>query len=143
MPGPQQTINVGGPSTEPPTSYKEQIALLRNSKGLLRLFGCFAVIYFLTTLFLGLIFMAMLFPLTLAFARLEVIFTPAYHLAGKIMGVQGLPAQLARPPSWLTIYSIVWIVFHLAIVAILIRLLFFAGYYNQNLIFIFVRLLQQ
>ncbi len=92
------------------------------------------LVYLLTPLFLGLIFMAMLFPLTLAFARLQVIFTPAYHLAGRIMGVKGLPARLASPPIWLTVYSITWVLFQLGLVAILVRLLFFVGFCNQNLI---------
>lgn len=134
MPSTQEAVNVADPSAEPPTSYKEQIALLRNAKGVLRLLGYLSLVYFLTVLFLGFIFMAMLLPLTLAFARLAVIFTPAYHLAGRIMGVKGLPARLASPPTWLTIYSIVWVLFQLGIAAILVRPLFFVGFCNQNLI---------
>ena len=141
MPGPQETDNMADPSAEPPTSYKEQIALLRNPKGWLRLLGYLSLVYIVTALFFGLIFMAMLFPLTLAFARLEVIFTPAYHLAGRIMGVKGLPARLASPPSWLTIYFMVWVLLQLGLVAILVRLLFFVGFCNQNMICISGRLL--
>ncbi len=143
MPSPQEAINAGGPSPEPPTSYKEQIALLRNAKGLSRIPGYVVLAYFLTTVFLGLIFMAMLLPLTLVLTRLAVIFTPAYRLYGRIVGMQGLPTRLAKPPTWLTIYSIVWVIFQLGIVAILVRLLFFVGFTDQNLIFIFGRLLQR
>ncbi|HEX8990577.1 MAG TPA: hypothetical protein VF784_02770 [Anaerolineales bacterium] len=141
MPSTQEAVNVADPSAEPPTSYRQQIVLLRNPKGWLRLLGYLSLVYFLTVLFLGFIFMAMLLPLTLAFARLAVIFTPAYHLAGRIMGVKGLPARLAIPPTWLTIYSIVWVLFQLGIAAILFRLLFFVGFCNQNLICISSHLL--
>ena len=141
MPGSQGTINMADMSAHSPTTYKEQIALLRNPKGWLRLLGYISLAYFLIGLFIGLLFMVMLFPLTLAFARLQFIFTPAYHLAGRIMGVKGLPERLARPPTWFTIYSIVWVVFQLAIVAMLVRLLFFAGFCNQNLICIFGHML--
>lgn len=129
------------PSAEPPITYKEQVALLGNSTRQMSLLGYVALLYFLTLLLLGGIFMAMLFPLTLAFVRLACIFTPAYHLLGQILGVKGLPARLATPPTWLTIYSIIWVLFHLGIVALLIRVIFFIGFCTQNLICIFGRML--
>ena len=120
------------PSAKTPTTYWEQIALLRNAKGLIRLLVYLAVIYFLTPFLLGLIFMAILFPLTLAVIRLAVVFPPAYHLAGRVMGVNGLPAHLAKPPTWYTIYSILYEALCLAVAAFFIRLLFFSGFCNQN-----------
>ena len=73
---------------EPPTTYREQIAILWPSKRGLRMLGYFALMYVLVSLFfLGLVFMTILFTLTLAFARLMFIFTPAYHLVGRMLGV--------------------------------------------------------
>ena len=126
-------------AVEPPTTYREQIALLWNQKGLLRLLGYLAVVYFLTPIVLGLIFLAMLFPLTLALVRLTFVFTPVYHLAGRIMCVKGLPERLAKSPMWFLVYSIVWVVVMLAVVGFLVRMLFFSGFCNQNLICMLVK----
>jgi len=128
-------------SPQTPSTYKEQIALLQQSKGWLRLFGYLAALYLLTPILLGLVFMLMLFPLTVALFRLSLIFTPVYHLAGRIMGVKGLPERLARPPTCITVYSLVWAAVMLAIVAFCIRILFLTGFCNQNLICMFGPLL--
>lgn len=122
------------PSAEPPTTYREQVALLQYPKGWLRLFGYLAIVYFLTPIVLGLVFMMMLFPLTLALVRLSFVWTPVYHFAGRIMGLKGLPEHLAKPPTWTTIYSLVWAIVTLVIVGFCIRILFFSGFCNQNLI---------
>ncbi len=124
------------PSAGPPTTYSEQIALLRNSKRWLRVFGYLGLIFLLTPVVLGFVFMMMLFPLSLAFARLAVVYTPAYHLMGRLLGVENLPQRLAKPPLWYAIYSAVYILFWLAVVAVMVRLLFSMGFLNQNLVYV-------
>ena len=120
------------PAPEPPTTYEEQIALLRPRIGLAKLTGYLALIYLLVFVVLGAVFMAMLVPLTGAFRRLAYITTPAYHLWGRMIGVKGLPAQLAKPPTGVLIGSSVWILVWLALVAILVRFVFFLGFCSQN-----------
>ena len=120
-------------STQPPTTYREQIALLRDSKGLLKLFGYLAVVYFLAPIILGLVFTMMMFPLTLALVRLGFVWTPVYHLAGRVMGVKGLPDHLAKPPTWFMIYSVVWVGVMFAIVAYCVWILLSIGFCSQNL----------
>ncbi len=85
------------PAAHPPSTYPEQVALLRNAQGLLA--GLF-IAYVLIPVTLGLVFILIMFPLTLALSRLILIWTPAYHLAGRAMGLNGLPDHLAKPPAW-------------------------------------------
>lgn len=122
------------PCAQPPTTYREQIALLRDSKRLLKLLGYLAVVYFLTPIVLGLVFTMMMFPLTLALVHLGFVWTPVYHLAGRVMGVRGLPEHLAKPPTWMVIYSLAWAVVTFAIVAYCVWILFSIGFCNQNLV---------
>lgn len=121
-------------AAESPTAYNDQIALLRHTEGWRRLFGYIVFVFLATPFVLGFIFLMMLFPLALAFARVAALYTPAYHLLGRMLGAHGLPQRLAKPPLWFAIYSIVYILFWLGIAAICIRLLFSAGFCNQNLI---------
>lgn len=125
---------VNQPAAEPPTTYQEQIALLRPHIGLAKLAGYLALVYLLTFVVLGAVFMAMLVPITGAFRRLAYISTAAYHLWGRMIGVKELPAQLAKPPIGVVIWSSIWIVAWLALVAILLRLVFFIGFCNQNVL---------
>ncbi len=127
---------MNGASAEPPATYNEQIALLRNSKRWLRLFGYLGLIFLLTPVVLGFVFMMMLFPLSLAFARLAVVYTPAYRLMGRLLGVEKLPERLAKPPLWYAIYSAVYIFFWLALAALMVGLLFYMGFLNQNLLYV-------
>ncbi len=110
------------------------MALFRNSKGILRLLGFYALLYLLVTPVLGLLFAAMLFPLMLAFLRLSFVYTPAYHVMGRIMGVSGLPERLAKPSKWLGIYSWVYVIFWVAVALLFFWPLFMIGFCNQNVI---------
>ncbi len=122
---------------KPPTTYREQVRLLRKSKRFLRLLAYLFLIYLLTPFLLGFAFALMLLPLTFAFVCLAVVFTAAYHILGRMLGVEGLPAKLAKPPTWLTIYSAAVVLFHLGLVAISLRLLFLLGFCHQNLVCLF------
>ncbi len=129
------------PVAEPPNTYREQIALLRPQTDQLKLYGYLALVYLLVLLFLGALFMAMLLPLTAAFRRLAYIFTPAYHLWGRMVGAKRLPVQLAKPPTSAAIYSSISVLIWLGLVAILVRAVFFIGFCNQNVICLAGRLL--
>ncbi len=122
------------PVPESSTTYREQIALLQLQRDSLKLFGYVALLYLLVLLLLGPLFMAMLLPLTAAFRRLAYVSTPAYHLWGRMVGVKALPAQLAKPPTSVAIYSSVFVLVWLGLVAIMVRAMFFIGFCNQNLI---------
>ena len=125
---------------QPPTTYREQVRLLIYPKAWLRLVGYFAIVDVLTLIILGVIFMMILLPLTLALLRLSFVWTPLYHLAGRVMGLKGLPEHLAKPPTWFMIYSLAWALGMPATVAVCIRILFFSGFCNQNLICMLGRL---
>ncbi len=122
------------PAAQPPTTYPEQVALLRNAQGLLRLLAGLFVAYVLIPVTLGLVFILIMFPLTLALSRLILIWTPAYHLAGRAMGLNGLPDHLAKPPAWFILYSVVWVAVMLAMAGYFVYVLFSIGFCNQNLI---------
>jgi len=139
MSGTQETVGVTDQATEPPTNWREQVALLRTPKGLLKIGAYVLLAYLLTSVLLGLLFQVLLFALTLVFARLAFVFTPVYHLAGRMMGVQALPTRLAKPPTWFAIYSAVFILFWLAVVGAIVRVISIAGFCNQNLLCIIWR----
>lgn len=128
-------------SGQPPTTYREQVALLRDGHGLLRLLACLVFVYFLTPIILGFVFIMIMFPLTLALGRLIFVWTPAYHLAGRAMGLNGLPEHLAKAPGWFMLYSAAWVAVMLAIAGYFVRVLFSIGFCNQNLICLLVRYL--
>ena len=119
---------------EVPATYGEQIALLRNSTGWRRLLAYLGLVYLATPFLLGFIFLMMLMPLTLALARLATIYTPAYRLVGRMLGVQHLPERLAPPSLLLIGYSIVYILFWLVVASVCARLLFYSGFCNQNVV---------
>ncbi len=119
---------------ELPTAYNDQIALLRHTEGWRRLFVYLVFLLLATPFLLGFIFLMALFPLGLAFVRIAALYTPAYHLLGRMLGVHGLPERLAKPPLWFAIYSVVYILFWLGVALICIRLLFYSGFCNQNLV---------
>ncbi len=129
------------PANEPPTTYQEQMALLRGRTGSLKLFGYYALLHFLVMLIVGFVFTFMLMPLMLAFVLLASIFAPAYHLLGRMLGVKGLPVRLAKPPAGRVIWTWVWVLFQLGLIAILFRFVFLLGFCNQNAICIAGRLL--
>ncbi len=129
------------PANEPPTTYQEQMAMLFSGKGIVRLLGYLVLLHFLVLFFLGFVFLAILFPLTLAFARLALIYTPAYHLLGRIMGINGMPAHLSGPSKGLAIYSWVYTAFWVGVSLVFLRLVFFAGFCNQNFLCLLSRLL--
>ncbi len=130
---------ISQPTREPPATYAEQIALLWTAKGFLRLFGFLALLSLFIVLVLGLLVMAMFVPLSVAFLQLSFVFTPAYHLMGRIMGVTGLPQHLARPPMWLMLFYWALAIIYLGAVLFLLRAIFIAGFCNQNLICLLLR----
>ncbi len=121
------------PATEPPTTWREQVALFRNAKGLLRLVVFFALLFCVAAFLLGALFQGMALALSIAFVHLMGVYTPAYHLMGRIMGLKGLPTRLAKPPTWFIFYSWLWAVFMLGIFAFIVRLLFIVGFCPQNI----------
>ncbi len=126
-------------SQEPPSSYKEQIALLRNSTKWANFFSYFALIFIGTTLILGLVFMVMLTPLLFAWADLQLLINPAYQSMGRILEVKNLPKHLAKPPKWLIVYSVFWLAVQFGFVVLMVRLLFQVGFWNQNIIYLIAK----
>ncbi len=129
-------VNVLEPSPEFPASWPEQLALLRNCSNWPRVIGYLALTFLLTPILLGFIFLMALFPLALAFMRLAMIYTPAYHLMGRLLGVGRLPERLAKPPAAFAAFSVIYISFWIVVAAVCIRLLFYSGFLDQNLIYI-------
>ncbi len=127
-------MSIPEPPPDFPSTWREQIALFATSRRWLRVVGYTAVAFVLTPVLLGFIFMMAFFPLTLVFMRLAMIYTPAYRLVGRILGVEPLPSRLARPPTLFILTSVVYILFGIAVAVVCIRLLFYSGFCDQNLV---------
>ncbi len=129
-------VNILEPPPDFPSTWREQLALLATSRRWLRVVVYLVLIFLLTPILLGFIFLMALFPLTLAFIRLAMIYTPAYRLVGRLLGVEQLPRRLARPPIQFRVFSVIYILFWIAVAAVCLGLLFYSGFLNQNLIYI-------
>ncbi len=134
-------VNVLQPPPDFPSTWREQLALLATSPRWRRVVGYLVLASLLTPVLLGFIFLMALFALALAFMRLAMVYTPAYMLVGRLLGVDPLPERLARPPLPFAIFSVVYILFWIAVAAVCIRLLFYSGFLNQNLIYLVSRML--
>lgn len=119
---------------QPPRTYTEQVALLRDGKGTWRAIGFLALVYLVSTMLLGWIFLPIVFLLSLALILLSVVWTPAYHGVGWMMGLKGLPDHLARPPIWRTVFQHVFAGLTLAVAGVFIRMVFLSGFCSQNAI---------
>ncbi len=108
--------------------------MLATSRRWLRVIGYAALAFVLTPVVLGFLFMMAFFPLTLAFMRLAMIYTPAYRLVGHMLGVEPLPGRLARPPTLFVLTSVAYILFGIAVAVVCVWLLFYSGFCDQNLV---------
>ncbi len=106
--------------------------LLLISMWRVKVFAYLIGIHFLVLVVLGIIFDLLLFGLTLALSRLVGTFNPAYQLVGRVLGIQGLPAHLAKPPTWYRVYSAALLVVPLAIIAAGLWVLVHVGFVGRT-----------
>jgi hypothetical protein len=104
-----------------------------------KVFAYLLGVHLLVLIALGIMFHLVLFGLTLALLRLVGVFDPAYQLVGRVLGIKGLPAHLAKPPTFYFVYSGVMMLFPLVIITVGIWVLFHAGFCAQNFICILIR----
>lgn len=120
-------------STDQPITYREQIALLRQSifKSW-KLIAYYGGIAFLLMFVFGFAFEIIYLGLILGLIRLGVVLDPAYRLLIRILRLNDLPQHLARPPAWFLVYSIIMFLFPLAFILLGGLFLYEAGFCGQN-----------